>query len=157
MTDRSAGAAHVVLVLLLVVAHFTFRPLLREMPIGPDLLVGGLLLATLRLSAGHAALLGFTLGLLESAMGLEGVGSLSVVYALIGFLGARSRDLFYADAARFAYAYVFVGTWVAQVGTALALQVVPRVSFVFFALGTATVTAVVCGAVAASLDRVWAD
>lgn len=145
------------LVVLLVLAHFTFRPLFRDIPIRPDLLVGGLLLATLRLSAGHAAVLGFTLGLLESAIGLEGVGSLSVVYALIGFLAARSRDLLYADAARFAYTYVFIGTWVAQVGTALALQVVPGVSFVLFALVTAAVTAVVCGAVAASLDRVWAE
>lgn len=145
------------LVVLLVLAHFTFRPLFRDIPIRPDLLVGGLLLATLRLSAGHAAVLGFTLGLLESAIGLEGVGSLSVVYALIGFLAARSRDLVYADAARFAYTYVFIGTWVAQVGTALALQVVPGVSFVLLALGTAAVTAVVCGAVAASLDRVWAE
>ncbi len=145
------------LVVLLVLAHFTFRPLFRDIPIRPDLLVGGLLLATLRLSAGHAAVLGFTLGLLESAIGLEGVGSLSVVYALIGFLAARSRDLLYADAARFAYTYVFIGTWVAQVGTALALQVVPGVSLVLFALGTAAATAVVCGAVAASLDRVWAE
>ncbi len=157
MTDERAGAAHVALVVLLVLAHFTFRPLFRDIPIRPDLLVGGLLLATLRLSAGHAAVLGFTLGLLESAIGLEGVGSLSIVYALIGFLAARSRDLLYADAARFAYTYVFIGTWVAQVGTALALQVVPGVSFVLLALGTAAVTAVVCGAVAASLDRVWAE
>lgn len=157
MTDRRVGSAHVVLVVLLIVAHFTFRPLLTDLPIRPDLLAGGLLLATLRLPAGQAAVLGFTLGLLESAMGLEGVGALSILYALIGFLGARSRDLLYADVARFAYTYVFIGTWVAQVGTALALQVVPGFSYMLLALLTAAVTSAVCGAVAASLDRVWAE
>ena len=146
-----------VLVVLLVVAHFMFRPLFMDIPIRPDLLVGGLLLATLRLAAGHAAAFGFSLGLLESAMGLEGVGSLSVVYALIGFLAARSRDLLYADDARFPYTYLFIGTWVAQVGTALALQVIPGVSFLLLALGTAALTAGVCAAVAASLDRVWTE
>ncbi|MEN8145035.1 MAG: hypothetical protein ABFS14_08810 [Gemmatimonadota bacterium] len=157
MTDRGSGTVHVVLVALLLLAHFTFRPLLRDLPVAPDLLVGGLLLATLRLSAGHAALLGFTLGLLDSAIGMEGVGALSIVYSLLGFLAARSRDLLYADAARFPYTYIFIGTWVAQVGTALALQVVPGVSFLLVAVGTAILTAVVCGLVAATLDRVWAE
>ncbi|MFQ5530396.1 MAG: hypothetical protein ACE5FP_08615, partial [Gemmatimonadota bacterium] len=55
----------------LLLVHFFLRPRLMAFSAAPDLLVGGLLLAALRLRADHAAALGFTLGVLDAAMALE--------------------------------------------------------------------------------------
>ncbi|MCK5483930.1 MAG: hypothetical protein KAJ13_09495, partial [Gemmatimonadetes bacterium] len=104
MGFRRGWSADVVVVVVLVILHFTLYRFLVRWPAMPNLLVGGLLLAALRMRAGYAAFLGFGLGVLEAAMGLEGLGTTSLILALVGYLGARSRDLLFADARH----YVFV-------------------------------------------------
>lgn len=109
----------VALVALLLLLHFSLRPWLAGWAGAPDLLTGGLLVAALRLRAGYAAALGSVLGLLEAAMALRGLGTLMIVYALVGYAAARSRDLLFSDARAFFPLYVFLGVWVAHAGVAL--------------------------------------
>lgn len=99
---------------LLLLLHFLLRPWLTGLPVGPDLLVGALLLAALRVQAASAAILGFVLGPLEAAMTLADPGTYALVLTLTGYLAARSRDVLFADAPFFVVAYLFVGTWLAR-------------------------------------------
>ncbi len=144
-------------VVALVILHFTLYRFLVRWPAMPNLLVGGLLLAALRMRAGYAAFLGFGLGVLEAAMGLEGLGTTSLVLALVGYLGARSRDLLFADARHYVFVYLFVGTWIAEVSLILAMPGGPNLlGALVLAPVSALGTAVVCGAaesVAASIRR----
>lgn len=147
MGVKRRWAPDAIVVLALLVVHFTLHRFLVSWPGMPNLLVGALLLGALRMRAGTAALFGFTLGLLEASMGLEGMGTLSLVFTLIGYLGARSRDLLFADARHYVFVYLFVGTWVAEVtmmfampgggGLLAALVLAPL---------TALTTSLVCGA-----------
>jgi len=154
---RRGWSADAVVVVTLVVLHFTLYRFFGRWPAMPNLLIGALLLAALRMRAGYAAFLGFGLGGLEAAMGMEGLGTLSLVFTLVGYLGARSRDLLFADARHYVFIYLFVGTWMAEVALILAM---PGVANLLGALVLAPVsafaTAVVCGAgesVAATLRR----
>lgn len=134
----------VVAVLLLV--HFLLRPWLTGLPVGPDLLIGGLLLAALRVQAGTAAILGFLLGPLEAAMVLGDPGMYAFVLTIAGYLAARSRDVLFVDAPVFIVAYLFIGTWLARAALVLlgAGGVEPGAAIGLAALD-AMATAVVCG------------
>ena len=138
----------------ILLLHFLFRPLLHALPVAPDLLTGGLLLATLHMRAGYAALLGFVLGILDAAIGLDGMGRISLVYTLSGYVGARSRDLLFADATYYVFAYLFVGTWLTRV----ALMVVTGTGFSVYGVlvnggVVAALTALVCGSVELVFER----
>ena len=129
----------------LLLLHFLFRPTLAGFSAAPDLLVGGLLLAALRLRAGHAASLGFVLGVLDGAMALGNPGTYAFVLLTISFAAATSRDLLFADARFFVAVYLFVGTWLARTTLSLLGTTSPDVlAVVGGALLTAAVTTVVC-------------
>lgn len=98
----------------LLLTHFLLRPWLTGLPVGPDLLIGALLLAALRVQAGTAAVLGFLLGPLEAAMVLGDPGMYALVLTVAGYLAARSRDVLFVDAPVFIVAYLFIGTWLSR-------------------------------------------
>ena len=106
--------AYAAVAIVMLVLHVLLRPLLQDLPIRPDLLTGGVLVGGLVLRAGSAALLGFVAGLLEAALGVGGLGRLTMVYTLLGYGSARSRDLIFADLQYFLFAYLLVGTWLTQ-------------------------------------------
>ncbi len=105
------------LLFVLVVLHFSLRPLFMEWPVAPDLLTAAVLLGSLSLRAGNAALLGCMLGLLEEAIGLAG-GWTVLLYTLAGFVGARFRDVIFADVRFFVPLYLFLATWLIHVAIA---------------------------------------
>ena len=119
---RRVATVDVIVIVALLLIHFTFHRFFVRWPIAPNFLIGALLLAALRLRAGHAALLGFVLGILEAAMGLEGLGTISLVLVIVGYLAARSRDLLFADARYYIPIYLFVGTWLAEIGFVIAMR-----------------------------------
>ena len=137
--------AYGVLVGLLIVLHFGLRPLFTAWPGSPDLLLGALLLGSLRLRAGYAAVLGFLLGLLEGAMALGGMGTLMIVYALVGYLTARSRDVLFSDSRTFVPLFLFAGVWAVHLVQAALSDAGPSFGY---ALGMAPLaalgTALVC-------------
>ena len=155
--SRRGWSPDAIMVVALLLLHFTLYRFFVSWPAMPNFLVGGLLLAALRVRAGYAAFAGFGLGILEAAMGLEGLGTLSVVLAVIAYFGARSRDLLFADARHYVFIYLFVGTWVAEVALMLAMPGGPSLaSGLILAPISALGTALVCGtveSVAAAIRR----
>lgn len=129
---------------LLLFLHFLLRPWLVGLPVAPDLLIGGLLLAALRVQAGTAAILGFLLGPLEAAMELGQPGTYALVLTLTGYLAARSRDILFADAAIFVAVYLFFGTWLARAALILAGGAGSPVTPIVVAVLDAVATAIVC-------------
>lgn len=143
--DSDLGAW--VLVVLVLLLHFALHPLLSRWPAGPDLLAGGLLLGSLRLRAGHAAGFGFGLGLLEASMALSGLGTLMLVFTLAGYIGARLRDVFYSDSARFVPTFLVIGVLLIQWIVAVLVAWPPGAGFMLvYAPLAALSTAAVCWA-----------
>ena len=95
----------------LVVLHFILRLGLGLGHLAPDLLVVALLLAAREMRAGWAAGLGLGLGILDGSMVPSNLGASALVLTVIGYLGARTRELFAGDNFLFLALYLFVGKW----------------------------------------------
>jgi len=104
-----------VFIFLIILAHFVLHLAIGLGDRAPDLLTVAVLLGARRLRGAHAALLGFVLGVLNDALSLVAFGAEAVVLSLLGFLGARSRDLFEGDSMLFVGFYVFLGKWLHDV------------------------------------------
>lgn len=145
--QRRDAVVSMTVVTLLLLLYFLLHPWLNGLPLGPDLLIGGLLLAALRVQARTAAILGFVLGPLEAAMVFGDPGVYALVLTVTGYLAARSRDVLFADAPVFVVVYLFVGTWLARSILVLATGGVTGdigAALLVVALD-ALATAVVCG------------
>jgi hypothetical protein len=70
-----------------------------------------LLLASREMRAGWAAGLGLALGILDGAMVPFNLGTSALVMTLLGFAGARTRELFSGDNYVFLALYLFAGKW----------------------------------------------
>lgn len=101
-----------IFVALLVLLHFTLHLGLGIGSAAPDLLTVAVLLSARQLSGGAAAAVGFVLGLLEDSVSLGAFGAAAATQTVMGYLGARSRDLFVGDSALFLALYLFLGAWV---------------------------------------------
>jgi cell shape-determining protein MreD len=147
MVYRRRPSPDLVVVLILLIVHFTLYRFFVRWPAMPNMMIGALLIGALRLPAGFAALFGFVLGVLEASMGLEGLGTISIVLTIVGYLGARSRDLLFADARHYVFFYLFAGTWLAEFSLMLAMPGGPHLlEALVLAPISALGTAVVCGA-----------
>ena len=111
MAGRNNNAGFWIFIIILVILHFGVHVALGLRGIAPDFLTIALLLGSRRLSGSGAAGLGLALGILNDALSLTGFGAMAVTYAVVGFLGARSRDLFEGDSLLFVAAYIFLGKW----------------------------------------------
>ena len=100
------------LVGVLAALHFFLHLTLGLDGAAPDLLTVAVLLGVRPLSGGAAAGLGFGLGLLEDATSLGAFGAAAVADTVVGYLGARSRDLFVGESGFFLALYLFLGAWV---------------------------------------------
>lgn len=98
-------------IFVLVVLHFILRLGLGLGQLAPDLLLVALLLAAREMRAGWAAGLGLGLGILDGSMVPFNLGTSALVMTVIGFVGARSRELFSGDNFVFLALYLFVGKW----------------------------------------------
>lgn len=96
----------------------------------PDLLTVAVLFAARRLSGAGAAAVGLLIGVLHDSLALTAFGIGAVVKAVIGFAGARSRDLFVGDSFIFMAAYLFLGKWLHDVLFGLIARDLARGSFV---------------------------
>jgi hypothetical protein len=98
-------------VALLVFAHLVVRVALGYGPTAPDFITAAVLLAARRTTGPRAALLGLGLGLLADALALTGFGATAVALVVVGWAGARTRDLFEGASYAFMFAYLFLGKW----------------------------------------------
>jgi cell shape-determining protein MreD len=106
------GWAFAIFIGLLIVLHFLLRVGLGYEQLAPDLLVIALLLAARQLPAGYAAGLGLLLGVLDGALVPFALGASALALTILGFVGARSRELFPDDNYLLLALYLFVGKWI---------------------------------------------
>lgn len=105
------GWAFWLFILTLVVLHFVLHLTLGLAEWAPDVLTLAVLLAARQLRSGLSAGVGFTLGLLEDAVSLGAFGAAAMTQTVVGYLGARSRDLFMGESLLFLTLYFFLGAW----------------------------------------------
>lgn len=96
---------------LLVVLHFFLRVGMGYGQLAPDLLVIALLLGARQLQAGYAAGLGLLLGILDGALVPFALGASAFALSVLGFAGARSREIFAEDNLLLLAVYLFLGKW----------------------------------------------
>lgn len=101
-----------IFIFVVVLAHFILHVAIGMGTSTPDLLTVAVLLASRRLSGAFSAVVGLLLGVLVDALSLTSFGANALAYAIVGFLGARSRDLFEGDSLLFVGVYIFLGKWV---------------------------------------------
>lgn len=112
-------------IVVLVVLHFLLRVGLGLGPFAPDLLVMALLILARRVRPGVAAGTGVALGLLEGAVSYV-IGPSSLVLALLGFLGSRTRDTLAGDSPVMLVLYLFAGKWLYDIVLHLVLTLSDR-------------------------------
>lgn len=103
-------------VAVLALLYFVLRVGLGLGALAPDLLLVALLLAARRMRAGWAAGLGFLLGVLDGAANPHTLGAGALVLSVLGYLGARSREVLAGDSPVLLASYLFAGKWLYDAG-----------------------------------------
>jgi rod shape-determining protein MreD len=148
------GAVRTILVCaILIVLHYTLRPLLAWRA-SVDFLIVALLLGAVRLRPGWAAVYGFLLGLVADSLSADAFGAAALGMSVVGFAASYLKAVFFADNLALNGFFLFVAKWVFDLiflvfghrsaGTELVMQI-----FVWSPL-SAAVTAV-AGVIALSL------
>ena len=95
---------------ILVVLHFTLRPMLGWRA-SPDFLVIAVLLAAIRVRPGGAALVGFTVGLVADSLALHAFGAAALAMSSIAFAASWLKAVFFADNVPLNAFFFFLGKW----------------------------------------------
>jgi rod shape-determining protein MreD len=105
MTVRTA-----IVCAILIVLHFTVRPLLAWRA-GIDFLVIALIFGAVRLRPGAAALFGFLLGLAADSLALNAFGANALAMTVVGFAASWLKAVFFADNLALNGFFLFLGKW----------------------------------------------
>ena len=106
------GAARTILVCaILIVLHYTLRPLLAWRA-SVDFLIVALLLGSVRLRPGYAAIYGLLLGLTADSLGVDRFGVAAIAMSAVGFAGSWLKAVFFADNLALNAFFLFLGKWV---------------------------------------------
>ncbi|MBW8771736.1 MAG: rod shape-determining protein MreD [Gemmatimonadetes bacterium] len=111
MNGRNNAWRSVAVLVLLLALHFYVRPRLGDPRYAPDFIAIGVLLYALRARAGQAALAGLCAGLLTDALTPARFGAGALANAVVGYLAAFGRSVFFADNLLVTGGFFFVGTW----------------------------------------------
>ena len=95
---------------VLVVLHFTLRPLLGWRA-APDFLVIALLLVSIRVRPGSAAVFGFVIGIVADTLALDAFGASALAMSLVGFAASWMKAVFFADDLSLNAFFFFLGKW----------------------------------------------
>ena len=104
----------ILLCAVLVFLHYTLRPLLAWRA-SADFLIIALLLASVRVRPGVAAILGFVLGLASDSLALGAFGAGALAMTLIGFSWSRLKAVFFADHVLLNGFFLFLGKWAYEI------------------------------------------
>jgi rod shape-determining protein MreD len=106
-----AGATRTFLVcIILIVLHYTLRPLLAWRA-SVDFLLVALLLGSVRLRPGYAAVYGFALGLVADSLAATGFGVAAFGMSVVGFAASWLKAVFFADNLALNGFFLFLGKW----------------------------------------------
>lgn len=104
------AASLVISFAVLVVLHFTLRPLL-QWHASIDFLVIGILLIAVRARPGVAAFAGFTLGLLADSLTPASFGAGALAMTAVAFGASWLKAAFFADNIALNGVFIFAGKW----------------------------------------------
>src|SRR5690242_21958706 len=105
------GVARTVIVCaILIVMHYTLRPLLAWRA-SVDFLIVALLLGAVRLRPGMGAVYGFALGLVAGSLDVGGFGAAALGMSLIGFGASWLKAVFFADNLALNGFFLFIAKW----------------------------------------------
>lgn len=109
---RKTDRYRYILVLVgLVVLHFTVRARLGGDRIAPDFLLLALLIYTIRAQPGRSAAAGFVIGLLRDALTPASFGAGALAHTLVGYLASWAKAVFFAENVFVNACLFFAGTW----------------------------------------------
>lgn len=115
MNGRGDRLRRGAVLLLLVVLHFGLRPWLGTGRAAPDFLLLALLIYAIGSRPGKAAVAGFLIGLLSDAVRPVAFGSAMLAYAVVGYLTAWGKAVFFAENPVVAATFFFGGVVVRDV------------------------------------------
>jgi rod shape-determining protein MreD len=101
----------VITFLILVLLHYTLRPLLGwRAPM--DFLLLALLLASIRVRPAVAALIGLAMGLVADSLTPESLGAAAIAMTIVGYLASWLKAVFFADNLALNAFFFFAGKWI---------------------------------------------
>lgn len=109
-----ATARTILLCAILILLHYTLRPLLAWRA-SPDFLIIALLLVSVRVRPGLAAVFGLVIGLASDSLALSSFGAGALAMTLIGFAWSRLKAVFFADHVLLNGFFLFLGKWAYEV------------------------------------------
>ncbi|MEJ7760522.1 MAG: rod shape-determining protein MreD [Gemmatimonadaceae bacterium] len=102
------------LFLILVLLHYTLRPLLGwRAPM--DFLVLALLLSAIRVRPAAGALIGLALGLVSDSLTPDALGAGAAAMTVVGYLASWLKAVFFADNIALNAFFFFLGKWIFDV------------------------------------------
>jgi rod shape-determining protein MreD len=96
--------------LLLVVAHFSVRPLLGG-PVLIDFLSIAVLFSAVRVRPGVAAVIGFVAGIAIDSLALDAFGTMALAYTLVAYTASWLKAAFFTDNLSLTALFVLLGKW----------------------------------------------
>jgi len=100
--------------LILVLLHYTLRPLLGwRAPM--DFLLLALLLSAIRVRPAVGALLGLALGIISDSLTPDALGAGAVGMTIVGYLASWLKAVFFADNLALNAFFFFMGKWIFDV------------------------------------------
>jgi len=100
--------------LVFVLLHYTLRPLLGwRAPM--DFLLIAVLLASVRVRPGTAAVIGFIVGLVSDSLAPDALGAGALAMSVIGFSASYLKAVFFADNLVLSAFFFFLGKWMFDV------------------------------------------
>jgi rod shape-determining protein MreD len=99
---------------LLILLHYTLRPLLGwRAPM--DFMILALLLASIRVRPAVGALIGLALGIVSDSLTPEALGAGAIAMTIVGYLASWLKAVFFADNIALNAFFFFLGKWVFDV------------------------------------------
>lgn len=95
----------------LVALQFSLRARLGDDRTAPDFMLLALLIYAIRAQPGKGAAAGFLVGLLRDALVPASFGAGALAHTIVGYLGARSKAVFFAENMFVNGWLFFAGTW----------------------------------------------
>ncbi|HEY3286841.1 MAG TPA: rod shape-determining protein MreD [Gemmatimonadaceae bacterium] len=109
--NSARGLWFAIVVLALIVLHYTLRPVL-DWRASIDFLAIAVLLVAVRARPGVATLVGFIIGIASDALVPSAFGAGALAFSLVAYAASTLKAAFFADNVALNAVFVFLGKWV---------------------------------------------